>query len=107
MRMRPRPIMFPGMQNGLTLFAYLVVTIIKVIAPRSTRPAIAESLFLKLQLRILDRLRRNVPRVAAADRPLLNLGIACEFKSHSASRWRGAVSTHNQGVLRISNAPYT
>jgi hypothetical protein len=93
------------MQDGSTLLAHLVVAIIKVIVPGSTRPVIAESLLLKHQLLIRGRLRRHVPPATDADRLLLSRGITREFKSDSASCWRSAARPYEQEVLRTRNTP--
>jgi hypothetical protein len=66
--------MFPGMREWLVLFAHLIVTLIKIVAPERARAVIAESLLLRHQLLILNRSRVKAPNFTAWDRVLLGLG---------------------------------
>lgn len=56
------------MKDLLLLFAHLLSTIAKLLGPGGTKSVVAQSLYMKQQLLIVNRSRRRAPRLSAYDR---------------------------------------
>jgi putative transposase len=66
--------MFTAIMEIFALIAQLVTTLVRVALPGGVRAVIAESLFLKHQLIVLNRARNRAPRLTVSDRLLFGIG---------------------------------
>lgn len=63
----------PRMRERLFLLIHLIATIAKLLLPGGARSIIAESLLLKHQLLIMNRLRARAPNLRPIDRIIASL----------------------------------
>src|ERR1700674_1373766 len=56
------------MRDVVILFVHLIVSVVRLAGPGGLRSVVAESVLVKLQLRILNRGRKRAPNLRAADR---------------------------------------
>jgi hypothetical protein len=61
------------MRDLVVLFVHLIVTFVRLARPGGLRSVVAESMFVKHQLRILNRGRKRAPNLRAADRIIAGL----------------------------------
>jgi transposase InsO family protein len=59
------------MKDPLVLIAHLLTTIAKLLGPGGAKTVVADSLLMKQQLLIMNRVRRRAPKLSALDRFLL------------------------------------
>ncbi len=60
------------MRDSLTLFAHLVMTLVRFMGPGGARSIVAESLLIKQQLLIVNRSRQRAPNLRTGDRMLMS-----------------------------------
>ena len=70
------------MKNLLVQLAHLLTTIAKLLGPGGTSAVVADSLFMKQQLLIVNRSRRRAPNLSALERFLF--GFCSLFLDHAA-----------------------
>src|ERR1700694_2274242 len=61
------------MRDVVILFVHLIVTVVRLVGPGGLRSAVAESVLVKHQLRILNRGRKRAPNLRATDRIIAGL----------------------------------
>ncbi len=61
------------MRDSLTLFAHRVITLVRLIGPGGARSIVAESLFVKHQLLVVNRSRQRAPNLRTGDRMLMSV----------------------------------
>jgi hypothetical protein len=88
------------MRDVVMLFVQLIVTVVRLARPGGLRSVVAESVLVKHQLRILNRGRKRVPNLRAADRILAGL---CTLFMRTERILRYAIVLKPSTLLHLHN----
>ena len=89
------------MRHLAILFIHLVVTVARLFGPGGARSIVAESLLVKHQLLILNRLRARAPVLRLADRIIVGL---CAILMHPTRLLRSAIVLKPSTILSFHRA---
>src|SRR6516225_2947692 len=86
------------MRHVVILFLHLIVTVVRLARPGGLRSVVAESVFVKHQLRILNRGRKRAPNLRAAERIIAGL---CTLFMNPARVLRSAIVLKPSTLLHL------
>src|SRR6516225_3169858 len=86
------------MRDLVILFLHLIVTVVRLARPGGLRSVVAESVFVKHQLRILNRGRKRAPNLRAAERIIAGL---CTLFMNPARVLRSAIVLKPSTLLHL------
>src|SRR5882762_5926116 len=86
------------MRDVVILFVHLIVTVVRLAGPGGLRAVVAESVLVKLQLRVLNRGRKRAPNLRSADRIIAGL---CTLFMRPARVLRSAIVLKPSTLLHL------